>query len=195
MVNLKVFREEVAEGSHLHLPDSEHVEVPLGQREALVVGAREAEAEGEHGEREGQEAGDDKQQSPQGEPAERGRESKQRWSRSRINNTTTPTLKYYHYYIQLSINSSLRLKTAEKTAEKTAYTYSCFIYSRPWEHISPTIKPLLWLPVHSLIQYKAFLLLFKSFHGQASVWTPKVVQSPTLAGRAALCVRWRCVTC
>lgn len=61
------------------MPDSEHVEVALSKGKALVFCARQPEAECQHGEREGEEAGDDKKQRPQSEAA-RGTRQCLRWA-------------------------------------------------------------------------------------------------------------------
>lgn len=39
--------------------------------------------------------------------------------------------------------------------------------SHKGEHISPALAPLHWLPVSFRVHFKALLLVFKEFHGQA----------------------------
>lgn len=58
----------------MDLPHGEHVEVAVGQRKALVFYTGQPKAERQDGEREGEEAGDDEEQSPQSKTDRRERE-------------------------------------------------------------------------------------------------------------------------
>lgn len=53
----------------LDLPHGEHVEVAVGKRKALIFYTGQPKAERQDGEREGEEAGDDEEQSPQSKTA------------------------------------------------------------------------------------------------------------------------------
>jgi len=41
--------------------------------------------------------------------------------------------------------------------------------TRPWDHITPILQQLHWLPVHYLIHYKVLLLVYKSLHNLAPI--------------------------
>ena len=51
--------------------------------------------------------------------------------------------------------------------KKDIDTDYCEFHTKPWQHITPTLIHLHWLPVKSRISYKVLLLTYKSLHALA----------------------------
>ena len=60
-------------------------------------------------------------------------------------------------------------------------------HTRSWEHISPTLKQLHWLPVQHHVRYKLLVLVFKSLNGHAPSYLGSLLQlySPARALRSS----------
>ena len=48
--------------------------------------------------------------------------------------------------------------------------------SRPWDHITPVLKQLHWLPIEQRIAFKTALLVFKSLNGQAPTYISDLLE-------------------
>ena len=59
--------------------------------------------------------------------------------------------------------------------------------SKKYDHITPILKELHWLPIHSRIKYKIILLTFKAVHGLAPTYLSELVApyQPTRSLRSA----------
>ena len=55
-------------------------------------------------------------------------------------------------------------------------------YTRKYDHISPVLKQLHWLPVEKRVSYKILLLCFKSLHGSAPSYLSDLVEWYTPGG-------------
>jgi len=65
-----------------------------------------------------------------------------------------------HYYV-LPQHLLSRLQSVQNTAARTVTR------TRKFEHITPILKKLHWLPVHYRIVYKILLLVYKALNGAA----------------------------
>ena len=59
--------------------------------------------------------------------------------------------------------------------------------SRKHDHITPILRQLHWLPVHSRIKYKILLLTFKALHGLAPSYITEMLQ-PYRPSRIKICI-------
>ncbi len=48
--------------------------------------------------------------------------------------------------------------------------------TRKYDHITPAMLRLHWLPVHQRIEYKILLLVYKALHGQAPVYLNELLK-------------------
>ena len=55
--------------------------------------------------------------------------------------------------------------------------------TKPWEHITPILARLHWLPVKSRITYKVLLLTYKSHHGLAPQYLSDLLHQPATRRR------------
>ena len=55
-------------------------------------------------------------------------------------------------------------------------------YTRKYDHISPVLKQLHWLPVEKRVSYKVILLCFKALHGFAPSYLSDLIEWYTPGG-------------
>ena len=56
------------------------------------------------------------------------------------------------------------------------FVFSGFLPCRKFDHITPSLRALHWLPVHSRIQFKILLIVFKCLNGLAAKYLETLLQ-------------------
>ena len=74
-----------------------------------------------------------------------------------------------------------------QVVQNSAARMICFF--RRYEHITPTLMNLHWLPVEARIKYKVILLTFKAIHGTAPEYLQEMIQ---VTGNSAYALRSNC---
>ena len=74
---------------------------------------------------------------------------------------TSPLDYCYSLYLGLSQSSLTRLQMVQNAAARMLTGTNKF------EHITPVLASLHWLPVHFRIQFKTLLIVFEALNGQA----------------------------
>jgi hypothetical protein len=102
-------------------------------------------------------------------------------SKIRKHLTTDAAKKLIHAYVtsRLDNNNSLLYGIADFLIDKLQRIQNSaarvITRQRKFDHITPTLKSLHWLPVKSRIQYNILLLTFKSQHGKAPLYLAELI--------------------
>ena len=89
--------------------------------------------------------------------------------RPSLSDTVTETLIHAFISSRLDYCNAILLGLPNKITDRLQYVQNSaariLTGTRPWQHITPILKQLHWLPIKSRITYKVLLLTYKSLHG------------------------------
>ena len=91
--------------------------------------------------------------------------------RPSLSNTTAETLIHAFITSRLDYCNGVLFGVPKKTLDRLQYVQNSaarvLTHTKPWQHITPTLIHLHWLPVRSRISFKLLLLTYKSLHSLA----------------------------
>ena len=91
--------------------------------------------------------------------------------RPSLSESVAETLVHAFVTTRLDYCNGVLFGVPKKNLDRLQYVQNCaarvLTHTKPWQHITPTLIHLHWLPVKSRISYKVLLLTYKSLHALA----------------------------